>query len=236
MAVRPTQLAAVCRASRTASTLLQHRRLTPAALGHSRAAHTSQVVTSKIPSPTPFVPDVPTFLKLIGRSSSQFASKLPTWETLFGSSPEHLRKIGIEPPRARRYLLRWRDKFRHGAFGPGGDLTHVSADGEAELRIVIEPSGKKVVLNTPVSKAPEEVWKQQAPHEGVRVPWAKVVWPGVVSASHAVSVKGTEGRIARIKIQEGMWEDRKGHKIGGGERFMTRQKTLVERRKRGVVA
>lgn len=44
----------------------------------------------------------------------------------------------MEPPRARRYLLRWREKFRNGEFGVGGDLSKV-ADGKAEVRCVEVP-------------------------------------------------------------------------------------------------
>ena len=94
------------------------------------------------PSPTPFVPDTATFLTLIGRSLSQHASKFPTWESLFTFTPEQLRELGIEPPRTRRYLLRWRDKFRHGEFGIGGDARHVSKeDGRVEVRSVEIPAG-----------------------------------------------------------------------------------------------
>ena len=95
---------------------------------HKRAAQ-------PIPSPTPFVPDAPTFLTLIGRNMIAHQSKIPSWEALFSLSSEQLRESGLEPARSRRYLLRWRDKFRNGEFGIGGDLTKV-ADGVAELRIV----------------------------------------------------------------------------------------------------
>jgi hypothetical protein len=56
-----------------------------------------------------------------------------------------------------------------------------------------------------------------------------------VSAAFATPVKGTEGKVARVKAEEGMWEDGRGHKVGGGERWMRRQKTLAERRKRGLI-
>lgn len=91
-----------------------------------------------VPSPTPFVPDVQTFLTVIGRKLSVHASKIPSWEALFTLTSPQLKDLGIEPPRARRYLLRWRDKFRAGEFGIGGDLRKVT-DGVGEVRLVEVP-------------------------------------------------------------------------------------------------
>ncbi|KAI1498560.1 IGR protein motif-domain-containing protein [Biscogniauxia marginata] len=87
------------------------------------------------PDPTPFVPDVQTFLTLIGRGLGQHAAKFPTWESLFATTSDQLRDLGVEPPRTRRYLLQWRDRFRSGQYGVGGDLRHV-VDGRAELRVL----------------------------------------------------------------------------------------------------
>jgi hypothetical protein len=211
--------------------LLRHAPLTQTRLSHAAAKSTPP--PHAIPAPTPFVPDVATFLKLIGRSSAQHASKLPSWEALFGASSESLRALGVEPPRARRYLLRWRDRFRKGRFGPGGDLAHVS-NGVAELRVV--PAGaRRVVVNAPLSSPEGREWMREPPADAARVPWARVAHPGVVSAAFATPVAGTEGKVARVTVAEGMWEDGRGHKVGGGERWMRRQKTLAERRKRGLV-
>ena len=105
---------------------------------HQRSLHRKR--TLPIPSPTPFVPNAPTFLSLIGRSLSKHASKFPDWPSLFTLSSEELKDLGIEPPRTRRYLLRWRDKFRKGEFGIGGDLKYVSDDGTAELRVLEVPT------------------------------------------------------------------------------------------------
>ena len=88
-----------------------------------------------VPEPTPFVPDVQTFLTLIGRGLGQHASKFPSWESLFTLSSEQLRELGIEPPRTRRYLLQWRQRFRRRHYGVAGDLLHVQ-NGVAELRIL----------------------------------------------------------------------------------------------------
>ncbi|KAF6225953.1 hypothetical protein HO173_012676 [Letharia columbiana] len=92
---------------------------------HARAS-ASQPPT---PQPTPFVPDASTFLKLIGRNLSQHAGKIPTWQSLFSLTSTQLRELGVEPARTRRYLLWWRDRFRKGIFGVGGDLRNVKDGG-----------------------------------------------------------------------------------------------------------
>lgn len=91
---------------------------------------------ARIPKPIPFVPDVPTFLKLIGRQLSQHSEKISSWDDLFSLTSEQIKDLGIEPARSRRYLLHWIDKYRHGEFGLGGDARFVGKDGSIELRLV----------------------------------------------------------------------------------------------------
>ncbi|TKA27823.1 hypothetical protein B0A50_04924 [Salinomyces thailandicus] len=116
-----------------------------------RALHRLHAPSPRIPKPTPFVPDVPTFLTLIGHNLSSHAAKIPTWEALFTLSGAQLRESGIEPARARRYLLWWRERFRNGITGIGGDLKEVK-DGIAELRVVEVPSERKVDQAATVTK------------------------------------------------------------------------------------
>ena len=176
----------------------------------------------RAPSPTSFVPDVQTFLTLIGRNLGQHASKIPSWNALFSLTSAQLRQLGIEPPRTRRYLLAWREKFRQGQFGIGGDLQNVK-NGEALLSVVevpssgqsaatatISPGKRKMVVN--LGGSAEEVPAEQLkPVSGVRVKGAHTI-----VGSHVQPLKG--GRGAKITIQEGLWEQRRGHKIDGGER------------------
>jgi hypothetical protein len=179
----------------------------------------------RAPSPTPFVPDVQTFLTLIGRNLSQHASKIPSWNALFSLTSAQLRGLGIEPPRTRRYLLAWREKFRQGHFGIGGDLQSVK-DGEALLSVVevprlgesaatatILPQKRRIVVN--LGGSAEEVPAEQLkPVGGVRVKGRQTTH--AIVGSHVQPLKG--GKAAKIKIQEGLWEQRRGHKIDGGER------------------
>ena len=51
------------------------------------------------------------------------------------------------------------------------------------------------------------------PVSGVKVEGAKTI-----KGSYVEPVSGKGEPRARIRLQEGMWEDRRGHKVDGGER------------------
>lgn len=197
-----------------------------------------------VPNPTPFVPDVPTFLTLIGRGMAKHADKIPSWEKLFTLSSPELREMGIEPTRQRRYLLRKREKFRNGQHGPGGDLDKV-VNGVAQLRVVEVPvsdaNGAKAggstasVTSTPgmkkviVNLGPEET-AYKHPEAGSaagsesgsgllkRFAHMKIHQGTMIKGPFLQHIKGSNGSAALIHIQEGMWEDRQGQKVDGGER------------------
>ncbi|KAL8731413.1 MAG: hypothetical protein Q9181_004314 [Wetmoreana brouardii] len=194
-----------------------------------------QISTNQIPPPTPFVPDSKTFLELIGRNLSQHAAKIPTWESLFSLSSLQLRKLGVEPARTRRYLLWWRDKFRKGEYGIGGDLQNVK-DSVAHVRVVevpheqaaktlVRPDAiKKVVVNIP-----PDVPVQESKLRGLKpVNGLKVQGAHTIVGPYVQPVKETGGSVATIKVQEGMWEQRRGHKVDGGER----RKVQVRRKRK----
>lgn len=189
-----------------------------------------------VPSPTPFIPDHHAFLTAIGRGLSAHAGKIPSWDALFTLTSPQLKELGIEPARSRRYLLHWREKFRNAEYGPGGDCTHVS-DGVAELAVVEapvkpnpdlgntisprsaaatathNPGTRRVVVNVPAGEAPAGPVETLRAVNGVLVKGAKTI-----KGSYVEPVKGSEGLRARIRLQEGIWEERRGHKIDGGER------------------
>jgi len=146
-------------------------------------------------------------------------------------SSEELKEAGIEPARTRRYLLRWRQKFRNGDYGVGGDLKYVS-DGTAELRVCEVPSTTptsfvsatktpgmtKLVLNVPSGSTKYTLEPGQST-TGLQKPKDyKLVNGHVISGPFALPVKGSHGGVVQVKIQEGMWEDRLGQKVFGGER------------------
>lgn len=108
------------------------------------------VKPAAIPKPTPFVPDTKTFLTLIGRKMSRFAGKFESWDQLFTMSSDDMRiHAGMTFARERRYLIRWREKFRRQDFGVGGDLDTV-VNGVAELRTIELP------VKLPQTRAQEE--------------------------------------------------------------------------------
>ena len=220
-----------------------------------------------VPSPTPFVPNHATFLTLIGRDLSKHASKFPDWPSLFTLTSEQLQNLGIEPARSRRYLLRWRDKFRKGEFGIGGDCQYVDENGVAELRVMELPAlpGKgigttggsyasamrtpgmqKLILNvppTPIAETSSDITTDTSttpnpPSASPTIkPFSYHSLPGspspstlrkpaglkllrghIISAPYITYIKGSNFSAARLKVQEGMWEDKRGHKVDGGER------------------
>ena len=199
---------------------------------------------ARIPRPTPFVPDPATFLTLIGRNMSQHSAKIPTWEALFSLTSDQLRESGIEPPRSRRYLLHWREKFRNGEFGIGGDLTDVT-DGAGEVKIIEVPASssattvgratltssagmRKIVVNVPAGQDAPSV-----PLDKIKpVTKVKIVRSSIIAGSHVEAIQGRPG-VARIVAKEGLWEQRRGHKIDGGERRKAevRAKRRAEERK-----
>jgi hypothetical protein len=179
------------------------------------ASSDSNSSTPNIPSPIPLVPDVETFLTVIGRDLKDHAAKIPSWEALFTLSSDQMRELGIEPPRSRRYLLRWRQRFAEGRFGPGGDFKYVK-DGKAELK-VLEVDKDSLTRERYVVNVPEGQKVEETPWEElVRVSGYKVRGPHTVVGPYALPVPGKAG--AKVTVTEGMWEDRRGHKVDGGER------------------
>lgn len=181
----------------------------------------------------------------------QHVAKIPDWTSLFTLNSAQMRKLGIEPPRSRRYLIWWRERFRKGLFGIGGDLTNVS-EGSAEIRSVekpvrggevdaavakdlgldvrvMAPKTKRMVVNEPADIVHKDVLSDDLkPVEGM-----KVRGLATVMAPYATLVKGTRNSVAKIKVQEGIWEFKRGVKVDGGERRkkMVRRQRLLESRK-----
>jgi len=181
------------------------------------------------------VPDATTFLTLIGRKLSAHASKIESWDALFSLTSTQLQELGVEPPRARKYLLRWRDKFRNGEFGIGGDLKKVK-DGIAEVRLVEVPvalssdtadrlpSGATLTRSPGMMKRIINVDPENPPtsdaelRKASRVIGLKIKDSHTIYGPHVELVKGSNGSTAHIKVKEGLWEHRRGHKVDGGER------------------
>jgi hypothetical protein len=183
------------------------------------------------------VPDVQTFLTLIGRGLNKHASKFPSWESLFSLTSLELKELGIEPPRTRRYLLQWMQRYRKGAVGPGGDFQHVK-DGEALLKVATPPAGvvsdAKWVVNVPAAGGGEVSTGAAAAAAAESYPRPQgytVRGLKSIAGPQARVLPGQEGAV--VKVTEGMWEQRRGRKIDGGERRQAEvrfKRRSVERR------
>lgn len=159
--------------------------------------------------------------------------------------------LGVEPARSRRYLLWWRDRYRKGVFGIGGELKNVK-DGEAEVRVVEMPAFRSEArasntnkgavkaealfpkMRTMVVNEPPEALEKIVSAEGLKaVKGMTIRGARTIVGPFIQLVKGTKGSVARIKVQEGLWEVKRGEKIDGGERrkVMVRRKRLLEERK-----
>jgi len=182
-----------------------------------------------IPTPTSFVPDPPTLLTLLGRGLAKHSSKIPSWHSLFTMTSRTLRESGIEPARNRRYLMRWLEKYRRGEYGMGGDLETIEK-GIAECRMTEAPgptthkasststkrSGTKTLVTTgPLRKEHPGVERSRSfeKRTGPKIRLGR----GIIGR-HIEHVQGSGGLAGRLKAAEGLWEDRRGHKVDGGER------------------
>jgi hypothetical protein len=187
----------------------------------------------RIPSPTPFVPDTTTFLKLIGRSLSTHASKFTSWDEMFTLTSPQLAARGLEPARTRRYFLRWRQKFRDGDFGIGGDLKYVDENGTAELRVCEVPClpGKeappstthtpgftKLILNVPRGATTYALEQGQGTADLKKPKGFKLIDGRRIKGRWTNPMKGYYGEVVTISAVEGMWEHKRGRKVFGGER------------------
>lgn len=70
------------------------------------------------------------------------------------------------------------------------------------------------MVNVPVgAEAPSERVESLNRVGGVVLQGAKTI-----KGSYVEQVKGSNGLRARIRLQEGIWEERRGHVVDGGER------------------
>lgn len=198
---------------------------------HKKASTSTQL--QEIPSPTPWVPDVKTFLTLYGRNLSRYAAKFPTWEALFTLESPQLKELGIEPARDRRYLIHCRHKYELRQFGPGGEFKYVQ-DGKAKLvglvhkdeNLGVGAIGKTTVLNIPLDQKIEDV-----PEEGRSLVETYRFNGQTIIGPYTRPIKREQA--AMVAVAEGMWEEKRGRKIDGGERRRAEvrfKKRLAERR------
>jgi hypothetical protein len=174
---------------------------------------------------------------------SQFAPKFESWEAFFTLPSREFLKLNIEPAAKRKYLLEWRERFRQGRWGIGGDFTQVDLENEcAYLRVVETPTKlpapatstisanmKRIVVNV----APK-TFQPQADLKTARTVQYVTLGKNRIRGKNVFSVAGYDGQLAKLLIQDGLWEVRKGRKVDGGERRKAevRAKRRSEERKK----
>lgn len=110
-------------------------------------------------------------------------------------------------------------------------------DGTAKLAVVkvISTKGnclippKKLVVNVPMDAQDASAVTDPKPVQGMKVRGAQTI-----VGPYIQTVKDSKGTLAIMKLQEGMWEIKRGHKVDGGERRkeqVRRRRKLEEERK-----
>jgi hypothetical protein len=100
-------------------------------------------------------------------------------------------------------------------------VVEVPAPGRRMGTATLSPGMRKIIVNVPTTGEAVPV-EQLVPVKGLRIKGARTI-----VGPHVQPLKG--GRGAKIEVKEGMWEERRGHKIDGGER----RQAEVRAKKRG---
>lgn len=92
---------------------------------------------------------------------------------------------------------------------------------------------KRIVVNLPPGTAVHEHDPSKPLKKFAHI---KIHQGSMVRGPFLQPIKGTNGSAALIKVQEGMWEDKLGHKVDGGERRRAevRAKKRSEERRKGT--
>ncbi|PGH30993.1 hypothetical protein GX50_06235 [[Emmonsia] crescens] len=113
-----------------------------------------------------------------------------------------------------------------GGKGKGeGDIPPFTVTGTATL----SPGMKWAVVNLP----PGETQPKEIPQPLKKYTKVSLARGHVLKAPYIKLIKGTNGMAGIIRVQEGMWEDKQGQKVDGGERRQAevRAKKRSEERK-----
>ena len=96
------------------------------------------------------------------------------------------------------------------------------------------PDTQKLVINVPPGSTDLALQPGQSTQDLRKPAGVKLLRGHAIVGSYIQPVAGTNGSVARLKVVEGMWEHRRGHKVDGGERRQAevRFKRGVEERKK----
>ena len=104
----------------------------------------------------------------------------------------------------------------------------------APVSTAILPGMKKLILNVPAGATTYKLRDGQSTADLKKVKGVKLLMGHTIAGPYVQPQKGSNGSVATLKVQEGLWEHRRGHKVDGGERRKAevRFKRRVEERKK----
>lgn len=118
-------------------------------------------------------------------------------------------------------------------------------DGEKDQGGDAKPPGgpmaktTRLVLNLPagVVEPTAVLGKGQSTYDLRKVQGVKLANGHMIQGPYVQPTKGSNGSVATLKVHEGLWEHRRGHKVDGGERRKAevRFKRGVEERRKARV-
>ena len=96
------------------------------------------------------------------------------------------------------------------------------------------PDLTKLILNVPAGETTYKLEDGQSTVDLKKVKGVKLHMGNRIVGPYVQPKKGSNGSVATLKVQEGLWEHRRGHKVDGGERRKAevRFKRRVEERKK----
>lgn len=80
------------------------------------------------------------------------------------------------------------------------------------------PGATKLILNVPSGSQTYQLEQGQTTQDLKKPGFVTLKDGHTIVGSYLQPIKGTNGTAAVLKVIEGMWEDRRGHKVHGGER------------------
>lgn len=108
--------------------------------------------------------------------------------------------------------------------------------GNLKATATLAPATTKLIINLPAGETEPTAALQegQSTFDLSKVQGVKLADGHMIQGPYVQPVKGSNGTVATLKIQEGLWEHRRGHKVDGGERRKAevRFKRAVEERRK----
>ena len=108
-----------------------------------------------------------------------------------------------------------------------------TASTKTNVSATASPGMTKLILNVPVGESTYRLEDGQTTTDLKKIHGFKLHQGHLIVGPYLQLKKGTNGTVATLKVQEGLWEHRRGHKVDGGERRKAevRFKRNAEKRK-----